>query len=248
MATSLKCPGLGLDDPPGVPRFGHQEEKSVRYFARFTAATRPGYGFTAFPFHHSLSGPNSKIAKCKCGVRASAFPVDPTKPMTSPRSTRIPSRSPSRTRPSAHSSSNTLPFHRTGIWCCRPVAEEQFADGSGYHRMHGCPSRLQNVDRLMPMSVVNFFESIPQIREGESADGRSHIENGRGRANSKNHREKHGNANAEPQVYSSERMTGVPRRITGESAASSLCRINPWYFCIVELRFLIPRTRPAFHL
>src|ERR1039458_8697808 len=70
-------------------------EKIVRYFARFTAATRNGYGSIAFPFHHSLSGPNSAIAKCKCGERGSAFPVDPTKPMTSPRSTRIPSRNPS---------------------------------------------------------------------------------------------------------------------------------------------------------
>ena len=65
------------------------------YCARFTAATRPGYGLTAFPLHHSLSGPNSKIAKCRCGARGSAFPVDPTKPMTSPLSTRIPSRNPS---------------------------------------------------------------------------------------------------------------------------------------------------------
>src|ERR1035437_9570492 len=64
----------------------------VRYFARFTASTKPRYGSTAFPFHHSFSGPSSKIAKWRCGVRGSAFPVDPTKPMTSPRSTRIPSR------------------------------------------------------------------------------------------------------------------------------------------------------------
>src|SRR5271157_2433454 len=45
------------------------------------------------------------------------------------------------------------------VYCAAaPVAEEQFADRSGYHRMHGCPFGLQNVDRFMPMSVVNFFE------------------------------------------------------------------------------------------
>jgi len=37
--------------------------------------------------------------------------------------------------------------------------------------MRGCPSGLQNVDRRMPMSFGNFFECIPQIREGKSADG-----------------------------------------------------------------------------
>src|SRR5271169_1338901 len=50
------------------PRSGHQEEKIVRYFARSTASTRPGFGFTAFLFHPSCSGPNSKIAKCKWAV------------------------------------------------------------------------------------------------------------------------------------------------------------------------------------
>jgi hypothetical protein len=35
------------------------EEKSVRYFARFTASAMPGYGLTAFPFHHCLCGSNS---------------------------------------------------------------------------------------------------------------------------------------------------------------------------------------------
>ncbi len=44
----------------------------------------------AFRFHQSLSGDNSKIAKCRCGVAGSAFPVDPTNPITST-STRIPS-------------------------------------------------------------------------------------------------------------------------------------------------------------
>ncbi len=89
------------------------------------------------------------------------------------------------------------------IYCVAArFAEKQFADGSGYHRMHGCPSRLQNVDCLMPMPVVNFFERIPQIREGESADGRNHLENGRGHANGKKHREKRDNTNAEPQAYS----------------------------------------------
>ena len=63
----------------------------------------------------------------------------------------------------------------------------------------------------MPMSVVNFFERIPQIREGESADGRSHLENGRGRSDNKKHGEKHRHADAELQAYSS-RMTGMPRR------------------------------------
>jgi len=51
--------------------FGHQQEKMVLYFTCLTASTRPGYGLTALPFHHSLSASNSKIAKCKCGVRAS---------------------------------------------------------------------------------------------------------------------------------------------------------------------------------
>src|SRR5579864_17595 len=57
-------------------------------------------------------------------------------------------------------------------------AEEHLADGSGYHSTHGCPSRLHDVDGLMRMSVVNFFEHISQIRDGESTDGRSQIENG----------------------------------------------------------------------
>src|SRR5208282_421952 len=107
-------------------------------------------------------------------------------------------------------------------------AEEHFADGSGYHRMHGCASRLQNVDRLMPMSVVNFFERIPKIREGESADGRSHLKNGRGRANRKKHREKHGNTNAESHAYSS-RMTGLPRRTVydGSSTFHFVIRMHP---------------------
>jgi hypothetical protein len=61
------------------------------------------------------------------------------------------------------------------------------------------------------MSAVNFFERIPQIGEGESADGRSHLENGRGHAHGKKNWEKHGNTNAEPQAYSSG-MTAVPRR------------------------------------
>ena|SRR5208282_2094733 len=66
--------------------------------------------------------------------------------------------------------------------------------------MDGCASRLQNVDRLMAVSVVTFFERIPQIRESKSTDGWSHLKNGRGRTNRKNHREKHGNTNAEPQA------------------------------------------------
>jgi len=45
---------------PGEP-FGHQQEKMVLYFTRLTASTRPGYGLTALPFHHSLSAPNSKM-------------------------------------------------------------------------------------------------------------------------------------------------------------------------------------------
>jgi hypothetical protein len=52
----------------------------------------------------------------------------------------------------------------------------------------------------MPMPVVNFFETIPQVREGESADRRSHLENGRGRAGSQQDREKHGDANAKLQT------------------------------------------------
>jgi hypothetical protein len=83
----------------------------------------------------------------------------------------------------------------------------------------------------MPMAVVNFFERIPQIREGESADGRSHIENGRGRAKSKNHRKEYGDANAQLQSCSS--------LISGYAASNRLR---------TELRFLIPRTRLAFHL
>jgi hypothetical protein len=62
----------------------------------------------------------------------------------------------------------------------------------------------------MPMSAVNFIELIVQIHKGESADGRSHLENGRGLATSKNHLQKHGNTNAELQAYSC-RMTSVPR-------------------------------------
>src|ERR1017187_9149536 len=115
--------------------------------------------------------------------------------------------------------------------------EEQLADGPGYHRTHGCPSRLQNVDRFMRMSAVNFFEHIAQTRQRESADGWSHLENGRFRANREERRQQPGNASAEPQSYSS--MTiGVPRRTMCDSSATSqfvirmhpadsLCRICP---------------------
>src|SRR6266536_3208172 len=44
----------------------------------FTASTRAGYGSMGVPFHHSRSGPRRKAAKCRCGVRGSAFPVEPT--------------------------------------------------------------------------------------------------------------------------------------------------------------------------
>src|SRR5580658_11112076 len=40
-------------------------------------------------------------------------------------------------------------------------AEEEFTDGSRYDRSHGCPSRLQNIDRLMSVPVVNFLEHVP---------------------------------------------------------------------------------------
>jgi hypothetical protein len=53
----------------GEARLHDRRETIVRYFVRFTAATRPGYGSTAFPFHHTFFGPNSKMAKCRCGVR-----------------------------------------------------------------------------------------------------------------------------------------------------------------------------------
>ena len=143
---------------------------------------------TAFPCHHCLSGPSSKIAKCKCGARGSAFPVDPTKPMTSPRSNPHPLAQPFR-----------VPVQVRVVVAIRAhfvelvdrvaarFAEEQLADGSRYDRMHGRPSRLQNVDRLMRMSVVNFFERIPQIREGKSADGRRHLQNGGVRADGTRH-------------------------------------------------------------
>jgi hypothetical protein len=42
------------------------------------------------------------------------------------------------------------------------------------------------------MSVMSFFEGIPQIREGKSADGRSHLQNGRRRDK---YRQQHGDAN-----------------------------------------------------
>jgi len=45
----------------------------------------------------------------------------------------------------------------------------------------------------MPMSVMNFFKRISQIRDGKPADGRSHFENRRGPANSKNRQEKYEN-------------------------------------------------------
>jgi hypothetical protein len=34
---------------------------------------------------------------------------------------------------------------------------------------------------------VNLCKHIPQIREGEPADGRSHLQNGRGGTDSQNH-------------------------------------------------------------
>jgi len=77
--------------------------------------------------------------------------------------------------------------------------------------MNRSSSRLQNVDCLMRMPVVNFGEHIPQIREGESTDGRDYLINGRCRASGEKHWQQPGNANPEPQRYSS-RTTGVPRR------------------------------------
>src|SRR5579859_1815445 len=97
-------------------------------------------------------------------------------------------------------------------------AQEQFANRSAYHRTHRCPSRFDNVDCFMPMSVVNFFERISQIRKGEPADGRSHLKNGRGPANSKNRQEERGNEDEELQACSSKPIPladgGVPRRAT----------------------------------
>src|SRR5580658_7417273 len=84
------------------------------------------------------------------------------------------------------------------VYCvATPDTEEQLADRSGHHRMHGCPSRLKNIYCLVPMSAVNFFEIIMQIDRGESADGRSHLKVGKGLATSKNHLQKRGNTNAE---------------------------------------------------
>src|ERR1017187_2030888 len=107
-------------------------------------------------------------------------------------------------------------------------AEEKLAHDPRYHCTHGCPSRFQNIDPLMGKSVVNFIERIPQIREGESVDGRSHVENGRGRANREKHWQQPGNANPEPQRYSS-RTTGVPRRTMCDSSSTSqfVNRIHP---------------------
>src|SRR6202035_2507282 len=65
-------------------------------------------------------------------------------------------------------------------------AEEQFANRSAYRRTHGRSSRFGDVHRLMSMAVMSFFKRVSQIRKGESADGRSHFENRRGPANSKN--------------------------------------------------------------
>jgi hypothetical protein len=63
----------------------------------------------------------------------------------------------------------------------------------------------------MSLPVVNLFEGVPQIRESESADGRSHLRDGRGCAHGESQRQQSGDANAERQRYSS-RSTGVLRR------------------------------------
>ena len=42
MGGSNRSAGLGLDAFAWEPRFGRQQEKMVRYFARFNAAPRPG--------------------------------------------------------------------------------------------------------------------------------------------------------------------------------------------------------------
>jgi hypothetical protein len=77
------------------------------------------------------------------------------------------------------------------------------------------------------MSSVNFFERIPQIRE-EFANGRSHLQNGRGGANREQHWQQPGDANKEPRRYSS-RSTGVPRRIMCDSSSTSqfVSRMHP---------------------
>src|SRR5579862_1631485 len=106
--------------------------------------------------------------------------------------------------------------------------KEEFADGSGYDCSHGCPSGLQNVDRLMRVAVVNLFKRIVQIFEGEPANGRSHLENGRSRSKSEKHRQQAGDENAAPQRYSS-RTTGMPRRTMCDSSSTSqfVSRIHP---------------------
>src|SRR5579863_5143039 len=52
----------------------------------------------------------------------------------------------------------------------------------------------------MAVSIMNFFERVLQTRESQSANGRSHFENGRGRASNKKQLEKHSDVNPEPQA------------------------------------------------
>lgn len=57
--------------------------------------TNTGKGSTGVPCHQCFLGPNLKIARCRCGVLAGAFPVVPTYPITWPRRTTTPSCTPS---------------------------------------------------------------------------------------------------------------------------------------------------------
>ena len=125
--------------------------------------------------------------------------------------------------PSAHRHSLVQPFrvpvqvrvivailclHRTVYGTAARYAEKQFLNGSGYHRTHGCSPGLHNVDRLMPVSVMNFLKRISQIRQGEPADRRNHLHDRRGPAQSMNRQEKYGDAKPDLQACSS--MPGRP--------------------------------------
>ncbi len=55
----------------------------------------------------------------------------------------------------------------------------------------------------MRVSVVNFSKRIVQVGESQSANRRSHLENGRGRAGDKKKWEEQSDRNPEPQVIPS---------------------------------------------
>jgi hypothetical protein len=81
--------------PARAPQAQLDRRRAHRVAGYGSGSRRKGSGLTGDPFHHDLSGPSTKIAKCRCGASRAAFPLLPTYPSRSPRETAWPSCRPS---------------------------------------------------------------------------------------------------------------------------------------------------------